>query len=65
MINNNNIINNNTYNKVILTKLIYFDGYNTFNLDILKNIKEMFIYLKVFYLKILIILFINLYFSYI
>ena len=63
MINNNNNINNNTYNKVILTKLIYFDGQNTFNLDILKNIKEMFIYLKVFYLKILIILFINLYFS--
>ena len=55
--------NNNTYNKVILTKLIYFDGYKAFNLDILKNIKEMFIYLKVFYLKILIILFINLYFS--
>ena len=63
MINNNNNINNNTYNKVMLKKLIYFDGYNTFNLVILKNIKEMFIYLKVFYLKILIILFINLYFS--
>ena len=51
MINNNNNINNNTYNKVILTKLIYFDGYNAFNLDILKNIKEMFIYLQFFLLK--------------
>ena len=26
--------------------MIYFEGYNAFNLDILKNIEEMFIYLK-------------------
>ena len=53
---------NNTYIEVISRKeLIYIEGCHIVNLDILKNIKEMFIYIyiyiyKYFYFKMLIII---------